>query len=59
MPRLRSLHVRHSRNESREAPVVAPVHIIFYRVARPDLIEVIRVLHDRMEPNLHLVVRGD
>lgn len=59
MPGLRSLHVRHSRNESREAPVASPVHIVFYRVAGPGLIEVIRVLHDRMEPNLHLVVRGE
>jgi len=59
MPQLRSLHVRHSRNESREASVAAPVHIVFYRVAHPDLIEVIRVLHERMEPNLHLVVRGE
>ncbi len=59
MPRLRSLHIQHGRNESREAPVAAPVHIVFYRVARPDLIEVVRVLHERMEPNLHLVVRGE
>jgi len=53
-PGLRSLHVRHSRNESREAPVAEPVHIVFYRVASPDLIEVVHVLHERMEPSRHL-----
>jgi len=53
-PRLRSLHVRHARSESREAPVAAPVHVVFYRMAGPDLIEVVRVLHERMEPSRHL-----
>jgi toxin ParE1/3/4 len=51
---LRSLHIRHSRNESREAPVGEPVHVIFYRVAAPDLVEIVRILHDRMEPSLHI-----
>lgn len=58
-PRLRSLHTRHARNESREAPVAAPVHIVFYRVAGPDLIEVVRVLHERMEPRRHLGAREE
>src|ERR1041384_110502 len=39
LPGLRSLHVRHSRHESREAPVSAPVHVIFYRVVEPGMIE--------------------
>jgi len=48
---LRSLHIRHSRNESREAPVGEPVHVIFYRAIEPGLVEIVRVLHDRMEPS--------
>lgn len=51
---LRSLHVRHGRHESREAPVGGPVHVIFYRSIEPELIEIVRVLHDRMEPGRHL-----
>jgi toxin ParE1/3/4 len=51
---LRSLHVRHSRSESREAPVGDPVHVIFYRAVEPGLVEIVRVLHDRMEPARHV-----
>lgn len=51
---LRSLHIRHSRNESREAPVGEPVHVIFYRAVEPGLVEIVRVLHDRMEPSRHV-----
>jgi toxin ParE1/3/4 len=52
-PGMRSFHIRHSRDESREAPVANPVHAIFYRVARPGIVEIVRVLHDRMEPRRH------
>lgn len=55
---IRSFHVRHSRDESREAPVVNPVHVLFYRVIQPGVVQIVRVLHDRMEPRLHLVSRG-
>ncbi|MGP0057899.1 MAG: type II toxin-antitoxin system RelE/ParE family toxin [Beijerinckiaceae bacterium] len=48
---LRSLHIRHCRSESREAPVGHPVHVIFYRALEPDLVEIVRVLHERMEPS--------
>jgi len=51
---LRSLHIRHSRDESREAPVGDPVHVIFYRAVEPGLVEIVRVLHDRMEPGRHV-----
>lgn len=51
---LRSLHIRHSRDESREAPVGEPVHVIFYRAVEPGLVEIVRVLHDRMEPIRHM-----
>src|SRR6185369_1405899 len=49
LPGLRSFHIRHSRQASREAPVAKPVHVIFYRVVEPGLVEIVRVLHERME----------
>lgn len=51
---LRSLHLRHCRTESREAPVGDPVHIVFYRAVEPGVVEVVRVLHERMMPSRHL-----
>lgn len=53
-PGIRGFHIRHSRNESREAPVANPVHVLFYRVTRPGIIEIVRVLHERMEPRQHV-----
>lgn len=53
-PGIRSFHIRHSRDESREAPVANPVHVIFYRVIQPGLLEIVRVLHERMEPGRHV-----
>lgn len=49
-PGMRSMHVRHTRGAR---GVKDPVHVIFYRV-RPDVVEVVRVLHERMEPTLHV-----
>jgi toxin ParE1/3/4 len=51
---IRSFHIRHSHGESREAPVGDPVHVIFYRSAGPGLIEIVRVLHERMQPSGHI-----
>ncbi len=51
---VRSFHIRHSRNESREAPAGDPVHVIFYRTVEPGLVEIVRVLHERMEPSRHI-----
>jgi plasmid stabilization system protein ParE len=28
--------------------------VLYYRVVTPDLIEIVRVLHERMEPSRHL-----
>ena len=53
-PGVRSFHIRLSRDESSQAPVTTPVHVIFYRMLRPGFIEIVRVLHDRMEPSRHL-----
>lgn len=54
VPGVRSFHLRHSRNESREAAVADPLHALFYRLLQPDLVEIVRVLHDRMEPKRHI-----
>ncbi|HEY2136662.1 MAG TPA: type II toxin-antitoxin system RelE/ParE family toxin [Xanthobacteraceae bacterium] len=51
---LRSLHLGHVRADGPAAKVKRPVHSLYYRVIRPDLIEIVRVLHERMEPSLHL-----
>lgn len=51
---LRSYHIRHSRNESREAPVGHPVHVIFYRALGVGIIEIVRVLHERMLPQRYV-----
>jgi toxin ParE1/3/4 len=53
-PGIRSFHIRHSRTESREAPIGDPVHVIFYRAVEPGLVEIVRVLHERMEPSRHV-----
>jgi toxin ParE1/3/4 len=53
-PGIRSFHLRHLRTRTREAKVGSPVHLIYYRVVRSDLIEIVRVLHERMDPIRHL-----
>ncbi len=50
---VRSLHIRDARGAR---GVKDPVHLIFYRV-NADVVEVVRVLHERMEPTLHLGMR--
>jgi len=34
--------------------VANPVHVIFYRAFQPGLIEIVRVLHEHMEPSRHI-----
>ena len=36
-----------------------PVHVLYYRVPRRGLIEIVRVLHERMEPSRHLGEAGE
>ena len=54
LPGIRSLHLRHVRRDRRVSSVKQPVHVIYYRVIRPDVIEIVRILHERMEPSGHL-----
>lgn len=53
-PGIRSLHIRHARRADAEVAVRRPVHILYYRAVASDLVEIIRVLHERMEPSRHL-----
>jgi len=52
----RSLHLRHVRADSSEAKVKSPVHILYYRSVHPELVEIIRVLHERMDPSRRIGV---
>jgi toxin ParE1/3/4 len=55
---LRSLHIRHARGKGPGARISGPVHVLYYRAVEPDLIEIVRVLHERMEPRRHLYLEG-
>jgi toxin ParE1/3/4 len=52
---LRSFHLRHARGEDAGDRVRRPSHILYYRPIRPDLIEIVRILHERMDPRRHLL----
>lgn len=54
VPGIRSFHIRHSRDESHEIPIANPVHVVFYRTVQLDIVEIVRVLHERMEPGRHV-----
>jgi toxin ParE1/3/4 len=49
-PGLRSLHLRYAGVRRRDAQVRRPVHVLYYRVIRAGLVEIVRILHARMEP---------
>jgi toxin ParE1/3/4 len=54
MPGIRSVHIRHARSDDPQARVRRPAHILYYRVISTGLTEIVRVLHDRMEPHRHV-----
>ena len=58
-PDLRSFHLRHVRQSARQTAVKRPVHVIYYRVAEPGLIEIARILHERMEPARQFEIPAD
>jgi toxin ParE1/3/4 len=51
---IRSFHVRHTRRPAEGAKVRRSVHVVNYRVAQEGVIEIVRVLHERMEPSRYL-----
>lgn len=51
LPGIRSLHIRHARGHDPDAKVRRAVHVLYYRAIAPDVIEFVRVLHERMEPS--------
>ena len=51
---IRSFHLRHVRRDARGERVRQPVHVIFYRARPAGVIEVVRILHERMDPRRHL-----
>ena len=52
-PGVRSFHLRHARGDAPQAAVKKPVHVLYYRAIQPGVIEIVRVLHERMEPSRH------
>jgi toxin ParE1/3/4 len=54
LPGLRSFHLRHARREDAGDKVRRPARILDYRPIRPDVVEIIRILHERMDPHRHL-----
>jgi toxin ParE1/3/4 len=53
---IRSFHLRNTRAGSTEGKVRRPVHVLYYRVVGPGVVEIVRVLHERMEPSWHIGV---
>jgi toxin ParE1/3/4 len=51
VPGLRSLHLRNARTAR---AVHQPAHLIYYRAVDDGSIEIVRVLHERVDPSLHL-----
>jgi len=51
---IRSFHVRYTRRSAEGARVRRPVHVLYYRVAQEGVIEIVRVLHEKMDPSRHL-----
>jgi len=52
----RTYHVRFSRDRvsNRNERVHKPRHVLVYRTRQDDVVEIIRVLHERMDPDLHV-----
>ena len=48
---IRSFHLCHVRGGDPKLKVRQPAHILHYRAVAPDLIEIVRVRHERMEPS--------
>src|SRR5262245_12047388 len=53
-PGIRSIHLRNARVGERGVKVRKPAHVVLYRIVGPGLVEIVRVLHERMEPSRHV-----
>jgi toxin ParE1/3/4 len=51
---VRSFHLKHARVDSPKYKVRKPVHVLYYRAVSPGLVEIVRVLHEHMEPSRHI-----
>ena len=51
---LRSFHVRYVRNPGPSAKVRERVHVLYYLQIENGLVEIVRILHERMEPSRYL-----
>lgn len=58
-PGVRSLHIRLAGAGAPGTKVRKPVHILYYRIAAPGMIEIVRVLHERSDPGRHLDEKPD
>jgi len=54
LPGIRSFHIRDARSQGPVPKIKRPVHIIYYRLIAPDIVEIVRVLHERMDPGHHM-----
>ena len=55
-PGVRAYHLAHSRERARSAEGVVrnPRHVLFYHCPDERTVEILRVLHDAMDPDRHL-----
>jgi toxin ParE1/3/4 len=51
---LRSFHVQSARRPAQAAKGRKPVHVLYYRIAAKGVIEIVRVLHERMDRRRHV-----
>jgi toxin ParE1/3/4 len=49
---VRCFYLRNAGVDDTEAKVRRPVHVLYYRVVQPG-IEIVRILHERMDPSQH------
>jgi len=56
---VRSFHLRNARAPVAKAKVKRPAHVLYYRGVQPGLVEIARVLHERMEPRRHVSAEND
>ena len=56
---IRSFHLRNARADDTVTKVRKPVHVLFYRVLKSGQVEIVRVLHERMQPSRHVDAQSE